>query len=240
MPYPNSLWHIDGYHKLIRWRILIHGGVDGYSRIPVYLVASDNNRAMTVLDAFEGAVRKYGLPSRIRSDRGGENILVATLMLERRGPGRGSMITGKSVHNQRIELFWRDMFMGCVYYFYTLFRHLEESGLWMLTILPTCFLCILCSYIPLINQSLRCFAECWCHHKIRTENNRTPLQLWISGSMARRESGLQDDYHLSEVSSYQAGAIHIESNYYFRMKLSSMESTGMKLYHPRITLLRFP
>ena len=22
---PNALWHIDGYHKLIRWKIVIHG-----------------------------------------------------------------------------------------------------------------------------------------------------------------------------------------------------------------------
>lgn len=29
---PNALWHIDGHHKLIRWGIVIHGGVDGYSR----------------------------------------------------------------------------------------------------------------------------------------------------------------------------------------------------------------
>lgn len=28
---PNSLWHIDGLHKLIRWRIVVHGGIDGYS-----------------------------------------------------------------------------------------------------------------------------------------------------------------------------------------------------------------
>ena len=26
----NSLWHLDGYHKLIRWKIVIHGGIDGY------------------------------------------------------------------------------------------------------------------------------------------------------------------------------------------------------------------
>jgi hypothetical protein len=29
---PLSLIHIDGYHKLIRWKIVIHGGIDGYSR----------------------------------------------------------------------------------------------------------------------------------------------------------------------------------------------------------------
>lgn len=49
VPFPNSLWHIDGYHKLIRWKIVIHGGVDGYSRIPVNIVASDNNKATTVM-----------------------------------------------------------------------------------------------------------------------------------------------------------------------------------------------
>ena len=37
VPMPNSLWHIDGYHKLIRWRVIIHGGIDGFSRLPVYL-----------------------------------------------------------------------------------------------------------------------------------------------------------------------------------------------------------
>ena len=33
VPYPNYLWHIDGYHKLIRWAIVIHGGADGYDRV---------------------------------------------------------------------------------------------------------------------------------------------------------------------------------------------------------------
>ena len=74
---PNSLWHIDGNHKLIRWRIVIHGAVDGYSRIPVYLSASDNNRALTVLQLFLRGVQVYGLPSRVRADQGGENTLVS-------------------------------------------------------------------------------------------------------------------------------------------------------------------
>jgi hypothetical protein len=32
VPRPNHLWHIDGYHKLIRWGFVIHGGADGFCR----------------------------------------------------------------------------------------------------------------------------------------------------------------------------------------------------------------
>ena len=62
---PNNLWHIDGNRKLIRWRIVIHGGIDGYSRVPVFLHASDNNHAITVLQSFLNGVQLYDLPSRV-------------------------------------------------------------------------------------------------------------------------------------------------------------------------------
>ena len=79
-----------------RWRIVVHGGIDGYSRLPVFLKASNNNRASTVLTCFCEAVQEYGLPSRVGSDKGGENVEVSayTLNHPERGPGRGSMITG--------------------------------------------------------------------------------------------------------------------------------------------------
>ena len=32
VPYPNSVWHIDGHHKMIRWRFVIHESIDGFSR----------------------------------------------------------------------------------------------------------------------------------------------------------------------------------------------------------------
>jgi hypothetical protein len=30
---PHALWHIDGHHKLILWGIVIHGMIDGFSRV---------------------------------------------------------------------------------------------------------------------------------------------------------------------------------------------------------------
>ena len=72
---PNSLWHLDGYHRLIRWNRVIHGGIDGYSRLITYLKVSANNYATSVLTALAAAFDEFGLPSRI--DRGGENVLVS-------------------------------------------------------------------------------------------------------------------------------------------------------------------
>lgn len=71
---PNTLWHLDGYHKLIRWNIVIHGGIDGYSRLITYLKASPNNLASTVFSAFSLAIAEFGLPSRIQIDKGRENF----------------------------------------------------------------------------------------------------------------------------------------------------------------------
>jgi hypothetical protein len=69
--------HLDGNHKLIQpYRIVIHGAIDGYSRLVVFLHASTNNRASTVLECFRGAVNQYNLPSRVRTDLGLENIEV--------------------------------------------------------------------------------------------------------------------------------------------------------------------
>ena len=82
--------------------MVFHGCVDGYSRSIIYLECLNNNRASSVLSLFQQGVSDFGLPSRVRSDHGRENIEVARFMLNR-GVNRGSMIMGRSVHNQRIE-----------------------------------------------------------------------------------------------------------------------------------------
>ena len=93
----------------------------------MYLHCSNNNQADTVLSIFREAVNVCGLPSRIRVDLGGENVDVAMFILTHplRGPGRSSVIVGKSVHNQRIERLWRDVFEGVLGFYHGLFKHLE-------------------------------------------------------------------------------------------------------------------
>ena len=74
---------------------------------------------------------KYGLPLRVRIDKGGQNMEVSHYMLShpKRGPNMGGMITGRCVQNQGIEHLWCDLFSGCVASFYHHFYELEQAGL---------------------------------------------------------------------------------------------------------------
>lgn len=163
----------------------MHGGVDGYTRLPVYLRAGTNNTAATVLGLFQQAVDAC----KERTDRGGENVEVSMYMLQhpQRGPGRGSMITGRSVHNQRIERLWRDVFEGVLYIYYHLFYHLEECCI----IDPANQLHLYglhYTYVPRINQHLDTWREGYIRHRIRTAGNRSPMQLYILGLLRMRGS----------------------------------------------------
>lgn len=62
-----------------RWQIVVHGGIDGYSRKIMYLKASTNNKASTVFSSFLAAVNEFGLPERVRSDKGTLHVMCIPL-----------------------------------------------------------------------------------------------------------------------------------------------------------------
>ena len=126
------LWHVDGYHKLILWGIIIHGGINGYSRLVTYLVVATNNQAETAFRAFQTGNEDYGVPSRVCTDKGGENVQIGEFMITQRGSNRGSIITGRSAHNQRIERLWRDVFTDCIsFFFYFCFTPWIQQVYWI-------------------------------------------------------------------------------------------------------------
>ena len=141
-------YYTDGHHKLVRWRLVTHCGIDGFTRMVVYLHCSNNNRSSTVYSLFLKAAELYGLPSRIRCDEGGENVQVAQHTLEHRGVDGRSVIVGSSVHNQIIERLWRDMHRCVTILYYRLFYYMEsQKELW----------------IPSTNVTCTHFTMCFCH-----------------------------------------------------------------------------
>lgn len=122
-------------------------------------------------------------PSRVRSDQYGyENIFVAFLMNTIRGLNRGSHITGKSVHNQRIERLWVDVFKEVCDSVYSELYALENDNLMDVNNLVHRF-CVQYVYKKVIDRRLISFQSAWNVHNLRTENNRSPRQLWLEGML---------------------------------------------------------
>lgn len=122
--------------------------------------ASTNNRPATVLEMFLEAVLEYGLPSRMRGDRGGENKDVAIFMVLARGIHRASFIWGSSTHNTQIERLWVEVGRRFAHSWRAFFFRLErihcldrkdKTHLWLLHHL----------FLQSINEDCSRFKEDW-------------------------------------------------------------------------------
>ena len=103
------MWRVDGNHKLKPWGFFIHVAIDRGKRFLLYLYLSTRNTSATALKPYRAACVTHQGCSRVRIDAGTENYGIANFQLAVRGPNRGSVLVGPSVHNQPIERIWREV-----------------------------------------------------------------------------------------------------------------------------------
>ena len=120
--------HIDGHHKLTRWRLVIHGTIDGHSRLITYLQCNNNNLAVTVLHLFLDTISVHGLESEQISVQKMlmlpylcQNVLNVVSI-------EGAFIAGTFVHNHCIERLWGEVIRCVVRHFRNMFFFLENEG----------------------------------------------------------------------------------------------------------------
>ena len=85
-----------------RWGIVVHGGIDGFSRL--------DNQASTVLNLFTNAVNTFGLPSRVRCDKGDENYDVGWYMLNHPQEDQGVVVLLLVIKNKKHAACFSDQY----------------------------------------------------------------------------------------------------------------------------------
>ena len=96
-------------------------------------------------------------------------------------------ITGSSVHNQRIERLWRDVFRCVISVYYQVFDYFESSNK-LNPLSEVDLYCLHAVYISMINNALEAFTSGWNNHALTTEHAATPSQLFAAGILTQRSS----------------------------------------------------
>ena len=166
----------------------------------------DNNCSDTVLELFEKATIEVDcIPRAVRSDKGGENVGVCQFMLA----NNCEFITGRSVHNQRIERLWRDLSSSVTKFYRRYLDALEnvidEQGRQVLDIDDELDLWALhYVYLPRLKQSCEEWLNGWNLHNL-DGMYKSPLQIYIDDSI-RQQNQTDSTEESSEDEDFEDGA----------------------------------
>ena len=165
---------MDAHEKLAKvYGIWVHGCIDGYSRYIIYLKAAPDKTAETVRAIFVTGCEEEGWSSRVRADKGSENVEALVEQIDYHHVEgrpetlyRGSVITGPSPENCRIEGLWPFVKDKVVMKFRIVFNELRTQGLFDATSKEDRF-CLHVIFMPVVQEALDNFREMWNNHVIR-------------------------------------------------------------------------
>lgn len=121
------------------------------------------------------------------------------------------MLTGSSVHNQRVERLWRDTYRCVLSLYYQIFYYLEDNG-HLDSASEIDLFCLHFVYEEKINESLKSLVDGWKSHALSTKHNMTPVQLFVSNLVQRCTAGQINtprDYTASTVDEFLSASVEV-------------------------------
>jgi hypothetical protein len=103
-----------------------------------------------------------------------------------------SVVVGRSVHNERIERLWNDIFKDVTQFYKDLFEYIEMRYQIDFSSDLVAKYCLHYFFLVRINQSLERCKEAWNLHPIRTEKHKSPYQLQFYHGQKSFSQSLQE------------------------------------------------
>ena len=175
---PNRVWSIDGHDKLSRFGFHIYASIDAYSRYIVWCYIGHSNRtAVSVNKQYLTTVSATNnIPKLIRSDKGGETVLLCNSHLVLRRvqnpelPLTKAYSYGTSTKNQRIESWWNLLANAQTNTWRNLFIELEKKGFFDGGSIDV--ICLQYIYMEMIRTHVQTFIQVHNTHRICRQRKR--------------------------------------------------------------------
>jgi hypothetical protein len=217
-PGPNYCWHSDGYDKIKPYGFPIHGCIDGFSRRLIWLKVTKSNNDPRIIGTFfmESIQEFQGCPTLLRTDRGTENGIMATVQCFLRRNHQDSL-AGVSAHrygsshsNQRIEGWWAFLRRSWSSWWMNFFKDMVDKGE-LDTSNPLQMECLWFCFNKVIQNELNQVKENWNSHYIRESRHQTAAGIPDKLYFLPETVGAVDHKHRFNISDLQEAGNEISS-----------------------------